>query len=91
MSDLAQPLPQGQKMAETFDSSRLQKLEDEARRLREQIEVKQRAKRQGLREWDRLEREGENAQLKAELAEASLEEFSGEGDGPGEGIGGAAF
>lgn len=44
------------------------------------IDKKEDEKRHKLREWDGLEREASNAQLKTELAEASLRELEGEGN-----------
>jgi hypothetical protein len=54
--------------------------------LRELIEAKQAKKRQGVREWEVLEREGNNATLRADLAEQQLRSLNGEGE-----VGGAAF
>ncbi|KAJ9665361.1 hypothetical protein H2201_004438 [Coniosporium apollinis] len=86
LEGLAKEVPGGQRAPEVFDSSKLNKLEEEARRLRELIAEKQARKRGGVREWERLGREAENAGLRAELAEGSLRVLSGE-----EGVGGAAF
>lgn len=76
-------MPGGQKAPELVDTAKILKLEEEAKRLREQIAEKQAKKRQGLREWDQLQREGENATLRAELAEETLRGFEGEGVGEG--------
>ena len=64
---------------------KLAQLEEESKRLREVIEEKQRVKRQMLRDWDSKERESKRDGLRSELAEAQLEQLSGEQ------IGGAAF
>lgn len=53
------------------------------RRLQDQIEEKQAAKRKGLREWERQERELENAGLKVELAEQHLGVLNGDDGGSG--------
>ena len=65
------------------DEKRLKFLEEEGRKIREQINEKQRIKRQGLREWDRMERESKREALKSELAEGHLERLSGEVGGAG--------
>jgi len=61
-----------------MDEKRLAQLEVERERLMKDIEEKQCAKRAGLRDWERMEREREAAQLRTELAEAALEKVSGE-------------
>lgn len=65
---------------------RLAQLEDDKKKLLEQIEIKQKAKRAGLREWDKTERETKREGLKSELAEGHLERITGEGV-----VSGAAF
>ena len=65
---------------------RLAQLEEEKKKLMDAIEEKQRIKRQGLREWDDMERSGRREGLRSELAQGHLERLSGEG-----GSGGAAF
>lgn len=62
---------------------RLAQLEADAEKLREQIEEKQRAKRQGLREWEGLEREAGVSGLRSELAEKHLGKLTGEDGGEG--------
>jgi hypothetical protein len=79
LSDLPKEIPGGQKAPEVYDKSRLLKLEEDARRLREMIDKKEDEKRQKLREWDSLERDAATAQLKVELAETSLRELEDEG------------
>ena len=64
---------------------KLAQLEEESKRLREAIDEKQKVKRQLLRDWESKERESRRDGLRSELAEASLEQLSGEQ------IGGAAF
>ena len=64
---------------------KLAQLEEESKRLREAIEEKQKVKRQMLRDWESKERESRRDGLRSELAEAQLEQLSGEQ------IGGAAF
>ena len=66
---------------------RLLQLEADKERLLEQIAEKQKAKRTGLREWDKLSRESTNSALRSDLAEGHLQRMT-EGDGIG---GGAAF
>ena len=86
LADLPATVPGGQKAPELIDKSKIAKLEEEARKLRELIEAKQAKKRQGIREWEVLEREGNNATLRADLAEQQLRSLNGEGE-----VGGAAF
>jgi hypothetical protein len=86
LADLPKEVPGGQKAPELYDKSKIFKLEDEARRLREMIEAKEAAKRQKLKEWDTLTKDSENAQLRTELAEQQLRSLNGEGE-----VGGAAF
>ena len=69
-----------------MQEKRLAQLEDEKKKLMDAIEEKQKIKRQGLREWDDLERSSRRDGLRSELAEGHLERLSGEG-----GSGGAAF
>jgi hypothetical protein len=80
LSDLPKEVPGGQKAPEVYDKSKLLKLEEDARRLRELIDKKEDEKRQKLREWDGLERDANNAQLRVELAETSLRELDGDTD-----------
>lgn len=86
LADLPKEVPGGQKAPEIYDKSKILKLEDEARKLRDLIDAKESAKRQRLKEWDTLEKDANNAALRADLAEQQLRSLSGEGD-----IGGAAF
>lgn len=86
LADLSTTVPGGQKAPELVDKSKIAKLEEEARKLRELIEAKQAKKRQGIREWEVLEREGSNATLRADLAEQQLRSLNGESE-----VGGAAF
>lgn len=71
--------------ADPTAAKKIIQLEEDAKRLREQIDEKQREKRSSLREWDNRERESRRDGLRSELAEAQLEALSGEA------IGGAAF
>ncbi|KAF2205423.1 hypothetical protein GQ43DRAFT_16206 [Delitschia confertaspora ATCC 74209] len=86
LADLPKEIPGGQKLPELYDRSKIDRLEEEARKLREVIDAKEAQKRQSLREWDNLEREANNAALRADLAEQQLRALNGEGE-----TGGAAF
>ncbi|KAG9204825.1 hypothetical protein G6514_010058 [Epicoccum nigrum] len=86
LADLPKEIPGGQKAPEAYDKSKILRLEEEARKLREMIEKKEDAKRAKLREWDSLERDAETAQLRVDLAEQSLRNQNGETE-----VGGAAF
>lgn len=72
LSDLPRILDGGRPAPPLVDTSRLDKLEEEAERLRRTIEDKTARKRRGVREWERLERESETAGFRAELAEEGL-------------------
>ncbi|KAF2840302.1 hypothetical protein M501DRAFT_1002628 [Patellaria atrata CBS 101060] len=80
LSDLPSIVPGGQLLPEyePAKAAKIEKLEEEARKLREAIKAKEDAKRKGEREWANLEREAENAGLRSELAEASLRALNGE-------------
>jgi hypothetical protein len=83
---LPKEVPGGQKAPELYDKSKIMKLEDEARKLRDLIDAKEATKRQKLREWDTLEKDANNATLRAGLADQQLRSLNGEGE-----VGGAAF
>lgn len=78
MADLPKEIPGGQKMPELYDKSKILKLEEEARKLRELIDKKEDAKREKLREWDALERDANTAQLRVDLAETALRGLNGD-------------
>jgi hypothetical protein len=86
LTDLPKEIPGGQRAPELFDKSKINKLEEEAQRLRDLINQKEQQKRASLREWSNLEREATNAALKGDLAEQQLRELTGDGE-----TGGAAF
>lgn len=85
LADLPRLVDGGQKAPELYDRTRVDRLEDEAEKLRRVIEDKQLKKRRGLKEWERLGRESEAAIFRAQLADDSVRALAGEGDG------GAAF
>ena len=62
---------------------RLAELEEQKKKLQDQIDEKQKEKRRGLREWDSKERESRRDGLRSELAEEALEAMSGEVAGTG--------
>ena len=76
----------GQKLPDSYDTSKINRLEDEARKLREAIAEKEARKRQSVREWDRSQRESEMAGLRAELAEGQLRALNGEDESGGAGF-----
>lgn len=71
--------------ADPAAAKKINQLEEEAEKLRKQIEDKQKIKRAELREWDTRQRESERENLRSQLAEAQLQGLSGEV------IGGTAF
>ena len=68
-------------MEPIVDRTKLSKLEEEAEKLRKQIDEKEARKRKSLREWERMQRETEVAALRTQLAEESLRALSGESEG----------
>lgn len=90
LSGLPSIIPGGKLLPSVLDSAtekRLAQLEADKERLLEQIAEKQRIKRAGLRDWDRLDRESATGALKSELAEGHLQRMA-EGESIG---GGSAF
>jgi len=86
LSDLPKEVPGGQKAPELYDKSKILKLEEEARKLRELIEQREESKREKLKDWDLLERDSNNAALRADLADQHLRSLNGDSE-----VGGAAF
>ncbi|OAX79341.1 hypothetical protein ACJ72_06337 [Emergomyces africanus] len=89
LSGLPPIVPGGKLLPSALDPSRekrLAQLEIDKEKLLEQIEEKQKAKRAGLREWEKLSRESATGALRSELAEGHLQRMT-EGDG----LGGSAF
>lgn len=80
LADLPKIIDGGQKAEPLVDRSKLTRLEDEAEKLRKQIEDKETRKRKSLREWDRMTRETEAAALRSELAEEALRQLNGEAE-----------
>lgn len=70
-------------MPALYDSSKADKLEEEAAKIRKMIDEREVKKRQGLREWEGLERESGTAALRSELAEQHLKTLNGEGEASG--------
>ena len=68
-------------MEEPYTNSKLQKLEDEMEKMRQNIAVKESKLKPELRQWAKLERESEKAALKSQLADESLRGLSGEDGG----------
>lgn len=83
VADLPKPIDGGQKAEPLVDRAKLDRLQEEAEKLRKAIDEKEARKRKSLREWDRLSRETEAASLKTQLAEEALRRESGEGEGMG--------
>ncbi|KAL8732226.1 MAG: hypothetical protein Q9181_004042 [Wetmoreana brouardii] len=86
LADLPRPTPGGRINDAGIDpaaAKRLQELEEQKRKLQEQIDEKQASKRKAVREWERGEQEVKRDGLRSELAERSLEGLTGEGAGVG--------
>jgi hypothetical protein len=73
-------VPGGQKLPprDPAADARIKRLEEEAERLRSQIADKQKANRQTLREWNKMNGEVESARLRADFAEENLARVNGE-------------
>ena len=80
LSDLPKIVDGGQKAEPLIDTAKLAKLQEEAEKLRRQIDEREQKKRKSMREWDRLSREVEVAALRSELAEQSVRELNGEAE-----------
>lgn len=82
-------VPGGKLLPSNTDPStekRLSQLETDKEKLLGQISEKQKNKRSGLRDWERLSRESATGALRSELAEGHLQRMT-----DGDGIGGSAF
>jgi hypothetical protein len=85
LGDLPQIVPGGQRAPprDAAAESRIRRLEEEAEKLRNQIADKQKTKRTGLKEWNRLSAETESTRLRGEFAEENLRKMNGEeSEGP---------
>ncbi|KAK2749189.1 hypothetical protein FQN57_006804 [Myotisia sp. PD_48] len=88
LSGLPSVIPGGKvlpSVLEPMTDKRLVQLDADREKLLEQISEKQRAKRDSLREWDKLSRESEIGALKTELADGHLQRMS-ETEGIGGGV-----
>lgn len=86
LADIPKIKPGGEALPLPYETTKADKLEEEAARLRKMIDEKEMKKRQGLREWENLERESNTAALRSELAEEHLRSLNGE-----DSVGAAAF
>jgi hypothetical protein len=77
---LPQIIEGGKKLDPLVDRSKLMLLEEEAEKLRKQIEEKETRNRKSLREWERLTRDTEAAAFRSELAENALRQLNGEAE-----------
>ena len=84
LADLPKPKEGGEKLPELWESSKADKLEEDAAKLRKMIDDREIKKRETLRDWDRLERETDTAGLRSELAEQQLRELNGDHEGMSE-------
>lgn len=81
LADLPQVVKGGKKTEEPYATAKLQKLEQEMERMRQNIADKERQVQPELREWSKLERESERAAFKSQMAEESLRASSGDEGG----------
>ena len=83
LADLPKIKEHGERLPPLYDGAKAEKLEEEAAKLRKLIDERDAKKRGQLREWDHLERERGEAELRGNLAEERLGELTGEGLGAG--------
>ena len=78
LTSLPNVIPGGKALpsADPVAAKKLAQLEEDANKLRKQIDDKQKDKRAGLREWETRERESQREGFRSEMAEAQLEGFS---------------
>lgn len=88
LEGVAKIKPGGQRLPPVVDTSKADKLEEEAARLRKLIDDKQTKKRAALKEWEKLEDDVKTAALRSELADEHLRTLSGETT---DGLAAAAF
>lgn len=81
IAELPKVIEGGQRAEPAVDRSKLKKLEEDAERLRRQVEEKETRNRKSMRDWDRGQREMEIAGLRSELAEEALRALNGEAEG----------
>lgn len=87
LSDLPRIKPEGERLPPLFDSTKAERLEEEAARLRKMIDDKAGERRRSLREWERLDTAVRAAGERSEVVEDELRGLTGEGLG----MGGVAF
>lgn len=80
LADLPKPIEGGKRLESLVDRSKLDKLEEDAERLRRIIDEKEAKKRKAVREWDRLSRETEAAAYRSQVADEALRKGSGDAD-----------
>lgn len=80
LADLPKVVEGGQKMEPLVDLSKVEKLQEEAEKLRKIIDEKEAKKRKSLHEWDQLSRETKLAGIRTQLAEESLRQITGEAE-----------
>ncbi|KAJ5176452.1 uncharacterized protein N7482_002329 [Penicillium canariense] len=86
LAGLSSVVPGGRSFPSTLDAAtekRLFQLESDREKIFEQVAETQSAKRAGLRDWDRLDRESSICALKSELAEGHLQRMADESIGGG--------
>jgi hypothetical protein len=80
LADLPAIIPGGQKYPPQNPAweTKIRRLEEEAERMRGVIADKQKTKRQGLREWNKLAADTDSARLRGEYVEENLRKLNGE-------------
>jgi hypothetical protein len=61
--------------------SKLTRLQEEAEKLRKEIDEREARKRKSLREWDKMTRDVNAAGVRSQLAEDALRSVAGEAEG----------
>ena len=80
LADLPRFVAGGHKMEPVADYTKLERLQEEAEKLRKLIDEKETKKRKQLRDWDRLRRESAAAAYRTQLAEEALRNANGEAE-----------
>ena len=86
LSDLPAIVPGGQKLLDVVDTSKINRLDDEVKKLKDEIAKKEVKARHASREWDRSQRESDMAGLRADFAEQHLRALNGEDESGGTGF-----
>lgn len=80
LSDLGQVKEGGERLPPLYDSSKAERLEEEAARLRKMIDDREASKRAAMRDWDKTQVEVKASKYRTDLAEEHARELAGESE-----------